>query len=104
MLYELQNQLYADIAGFCTTAPALCDKFFNVARLYFAVNSPKARGNNIGQFTSHLRFAPRYPLFVPAYRFAQDTVFQARLPYLRFFQQVQIDAGARNIFLFRAFA
>ena len=48
MLYQLQNQLYAYIAGFCTTAPAFGNKFFHVARLDFAVNFPKTRGNNPG--------------------------------------------------------
>ena len=46
MLQQLQNQLYADIAGFGTAAPALCDKLFYIACLDFTVDFCEARGNN----------------------------------------------------------
>ena len=46
MLDKLQNQLYADIAGFGTAAPALCKQFFHIARLDFTVDFGEARGNN----------------------------------------------------------
>lgn len=46
MLQQLQNQLYADIAGFGTAAPALCDKLFYIACLDFAVYFGEAWGNN----------------------------------------------------------